>query len=337
MVFKLKPSIQITKGKYRDLLCEVQTQFVSFVPTSLTRFLKEYNGKIDLDALESKYKKSEFYDIYKEYLEYLIENKLLLFTSENKSVQRIKFEYVEKSTFNNMIIYLDFNSDFLNYEKINDIIIKCNIISLELRVINFVDIKKYLSFTTLLNSTYISNIHLVDTKNSVSKYNCQEILERCMKTNKITKFECTSDDIETFINKYGTYNINLKQGSIFDSKFDVKVDNSHANLRYISEALVRNVYFNNKLVIGYDGKIYNNEYLEGCCIGNIFDNNNKLDDKGSDLGIWRVTKGSIKKCKDCELRNLCLDRRTPVVNEKGKYYYASDCGYNLKEGKWDSL
>lgn len=104
MLFKLKPSVHITKGKYRDLLCEVQMQYLSFVPKSLTRFLNENNGKIDSDTLEAKYKKSEFYDIYLEYMEYLKGNKLLLFTSEITSVQKIRFEYVEKSTFNNMAI-----------------------------------------------------------------------------------------------------------------------------------------------------------------------------------------------------------------------------------------
>lgn len=60
-------------------------------------------------------------------MDYLISNRLLLFKSENKSVQKIKCEYVGKSTFNNMIIYLDFKCDLINYEKYKDIILKCNI------------------------------------------------------------------------------------------------------------------------------------------------------------------------------------------------------------------
>jgi len=70
-------------------------------------------------------------------------------------VQKIKCEYVGKSTFNNMIIYLDFKCDLINYEKYKDIILKCKH-QLELRVINLDEIEKYFRFTTLLYATFIS-------------------------------------------------------------------------------------------------------------------------------------------------------------------------------------
>lgn len=334
MLFKLKPSVHITKGKYRDLLCEIQTQYVSFIPQSLTKFLKQYDGKIDLETIETQYKATEYYDVYKEYMDYLKNNKLLIFTSENKSVQKIKFEYVEKSTFNTMIIYIDFKCDHISYEIYKDIIQKYDIISLEFRLLNLADIDKYLNFTSLLNNTNVSSIHLVDLQNCLSRDTCESILEKCIKTIKITKFECNSERTEIVQNKFGAYSITYKTNNILDARLNVKVENSHANLRFISESQVRNVYFNGKIVIGYDGKFFNDEFMEGKSFGHILDSNISKDSIGSEFDVFKISKCVIEKCKECELRNLCIDRRIPKLKENGGYYYDSDCGYDLEKGQW---
>jgi hypothetical protein len=98
-------------------------------------------------------------------------------------------------------------------------------------------------------------------------------------------------------------------------------------------------YFNRKLFIGSDGEIKNAPECSGI-YGYLKDISDKsiLTQIITSAGFqqyWHITKEKMSICKDCELREMCIDNREPTIKyENDTWGCSSHCSYNPYIAKW---
>lgn len=89
-----------------------------------------------------------------------------------------------------------------------------------------------------------------------------------------------------------------------------------------------------KLAISQDGKV------RPCIYSNIIVGDIREDDIEGILEklkeLWKITKDSVEKCKDCELRHVCFDCREMARRNGGKLFSAPHmCNYDPYKGTWN--
>ena len=260
---------------------------------------------------------------------------MLLFTTENNKIGDFNQRYKQEENFLNIILYVKNIKAFYEIINIAEIINILRIESLEIRITELFNIEEYFTLTKALLKTNLRYIHLVDCNNLISIKKCKEILLKCVKTLEISKFECSQEKLHTIKNSKGIYLIRQYRGKVFDKIYDINVNVHNVTAMCIAESNYYNIYFKGKLVIGLNGKIYNNESCKGNDFGSATELKcfKEIENNVQFSRFWGINKNLIEKCKDCELREICIDRRIPVEQDHS-FIYSYDCNYDLRSGKW---
>lgn len=322
----LKPTVYITVGKYRDCIIETFYRNTHVIPKPLTQFIVKYQKMYIKDILKI-YKNSEYFDICKEYISFLIKNELIINFSYISEFGKISLEYCEDRQFKGGIIYIDFDplaTDLdIMYHKIEQIGLKF----IEFRLLNYGNPKLFMTFLQKFLDISINFIHIVDLNDNLNENDCNEIFLSSIKVLKITQFLQVKDENIHFMVNNRMCHVSKKLGNYKDNQYDLLINDHNANLEFLTVTLAKNPYFFQKIFINQYGRFMESEFLE--------DNSLSPEMSVAKRSVHElITKSKIEKCKDCELRDICLDRRVPIFDGLN-YYYTTECGYDLKTGVWN--
>ncbi len=128
--------------------------------------------------------------------------------------------------------------------------------------------------------------------------------------------------------------ISLMTQEELDENRKIKLQNFRVNLESISESHFYNSFHNKRIYMDQYGNIKAAKAVNSCIKIDDLINDISLLGEESISGLWKISKNSIEKCKDCEFRHLCQDSRIPKKRKKGKYYYEEKCPYNPYTQKW---
>jgi radical SAM protein with 4Fe4S-binding SPASM domain len=177
----------------------------------------------------------------------------------------------------------------------------------------------------------------VNFTDDFTQENIRKIILDYPRINLITFFESEN-------NSYDDSSLNNGMGRVvftkktYNKKQVLKIRNENdltINIKFFTESLQKNVFFNKKVYLSAIGEIKNSPYSE-IVFGNIQENNLEQVINQDDFKIlWNVKKDSMDVCKDCELRYCCNDNRNPKQRNEDQWYFEEECNYNPYINKWD--
>lgn len=303
-----------TKGFNRTLIFDTLNANIHFMPNELYDFLVSNKFKIDDDNIEIL----EFFENLN--MTFSVKEKLKNnFSVMNKSFKQpyeILVSVIELSSFNSKSIYklisknnngkiCQFNFILSNYSSLESI-------KIMLQFINECESDSF-ELTILQSFKFYDEVYdmIKTTKKIITINNYSE--------EKINKFGNDAAN-NRFINNTDTFNLKICR-----------------DVQTFFESEHHHVYYNNKIFIGKNGEIKNTVECDY-----VFGNINKL--KTIDFSkiksnknftkYWNTKKKDTMICQMCEFRNLCVDNRLPLIDNKN-WYHEKECEYNPFISKWD--
>jgi hypothetical protein len=306
LAYKWGEEIQIVKGYNRICLYDLPRLDYSFAPKEIDQFIESFNSKL-VNVSES-------------------------------------FDSVQLSWFN---YFLDQEYIFKIPEKL------CyNFVSL--------NISEWEHPSILMNAILHENI-LDKSLMFIDELVCKQVLVICKDENSIGEILEEYFSITNFqrVDFFLTSPVNLERVAILHESYpilgevysnngfgdnkdkNINVSESpflNVSLEIYSESQKHNVYFNRKIYINQHGHIKNateSDVIFGK-INEILNINEfeKIIHSNEFQGYWFVNKDLIDACKDCELRNMCVDNRIPYQRSENEWYHKIECKYNPYISKW---
>lgn len=319
----------IIKGHIRDIIYDLNRSTYYYIPKELTNFINEINGRYieDINYLISRNL------VYEEYLSFLIEKEIVLMVNEKhyNGFTPLNLKYISPEIISSLIFIIENELSF-KFSFIVEFIEKMSVKTLTILVTlnHFLKLEEYLE---CLKGSTLCNIEILIK--SELNYNVSEF-NKLFYINHSLRLICffNSDKNETVYSDFPgrrffftSQNVNMKNIDFIDNSY------FHVNMKNYMESHSKNLFYNKKIILDSNGKLYADLSKERIIsdlseinydmIGDLFSNN-----------IWNISKNNIEVCKDCEHRYMCLDPRYPVQISRKKYYFNTECNYNPYIAKW---
>jgi SPASM domain peptide maturase of grasp-with-spasm system len=317
------------KGFKTGLIIDFQRKSFHRVPNQIIDYIEEYKNK-NLYELFFDFKNNK--DILKKYIQYFIDNELLIISDNLDVFPKIDTSFIRPFSLDvvcleivNFNIYTDFfkknTLDELGVKSLK-IIIKTNVIYNLIKILKVLENSKIQTITLFLK--YENEIELKIEK---LKHNNPRLME-------VIFFGC-DNPIKTGIDNFFYYDSLSLEKSLYKG-----VQNSNnfiLDLNVYIESLNYNFSFNRVLFIDEFGKIrrYISDTNNYGDVSKKNDLNNALINNEI-LDFWKVSKDKIEICKDCEYRYICSDGRIPFKerNEDIFYQHKVKCNYDPYKNEW---
>lgn len=322
------------KGFSRSAIYDLHRFDYDYIPNDLYDILTDDDGYIDCSKFYGIYKEDkESLNTFKEYVSFLLEKEYIFSLEGIKREHFPKIDYIYHypSLITNITININREAEFLKkiiYE-LNEL--NCNYVSLRITdIIDFQQLKKFVNhfkestvyFLEIILSYHSSlKIDVLTNLCNENKYIKKITIYRAIQNKKFNKRD---DNLGELIYTKKAYTVNNE-----DYKKDFFV-----NIRYFSEAISKNSFFNGKAYINDKGFISNSSSSEEI-FGNIkIDSLKEIIMKPEFQKYWSITKDNILICKDCEHRYMCFDKRIPLKSEDNLWRLEPECEYNPYNNNW---
>ena len=334
-VYILHANCIVIKGHTRTSICDLQRNKVYLVANSLARLfdnnrILRYNKILVELAEEDK-------NTFNEYLDFLLENELVLSCSENvaKLFKRLPDKWLFPSKISNCII--DIKTDLHFNKGILDQLISIQCYHIQYRFFRRSDVTEIVGIFSIIESSPLKSVEIIlpFSQESINVESMSALLMRYKKIGKIIIYNYTSDQILLNARPGVGYLLGMSQ-QIDDQTHCgiVNADYFSINIPTYTESLKYNTCLNRKISIDIAGNIKNCPSMERS-FGNIRDTTlaEAIEEPGY-KAFWKVTKDEITKCKDCEFRHICTDCRAYIEHPEDAYSAPLKCGYDPYTCEW---
>lgn len=310
--------LHIVDGYNRSIIHDFTRNKYYLIPKEWSRIISVFEKKINLNDLH-EYIKSTKKSYLKELLEFLQSNEMIFDVDLNRidDFPSLNLRYETPSNLDAISIDLSENniSNFIkllsdnkfDYTRTFRIFISNQISLTEIKaVFELLKSRPPGMFTIYINEKY-------------KKYS----LEKHLKNHGICILEYSKNTFNDLVNHYTT------SFPIYKTK-----------MSQVSEAQNYNSFFNKSIFITKSGEITvafdskSGIYCLEDLISERITIKELLKDRNFTI-LWNVKKDSIEICKDCELRYICIDSRTPQKNND-TWSYETSCSYNPYISLWDN-
>jgi hypothetical protein len=313
--------VKLSKGYTRSALIDIGRNTFYFIPNGLVKIIDRYNRKDNIDFLDN-YKK-KYIEEFKEWYDFLVSKDLVF------EVTYSQIEYFEQLSnsfdypfdIQNITILLNNkNKEYIKKifdEKFHAITRNVGIVVADEVSLDFLGSL----IKTIHNEDFLVAVQLI-------------VKEEMMSYGKIL-LEAIPNG---FMNiRYSS--IPIEKGYFETSAYKGQWVKLSPNMLLYNEIQHYHPYFNKKLFIGGEGEIKcapESEEIHGFLkdirtveqLRNIISSN-------SFQRYWNITKNKICICKDCEMRNMCVDNRIPIMQyANGDWQCKGNCNYNPYVAKW---
>jgi hypothetical protein len=320
-MFTFFETIKLTEGHIRSTLLDLQRGVFNFIPNGLAKIIRKYNKKeneLFLSLFHKRY--PEDYDNWFNFLkqeEYIFEiNSSYL---KNFGLLSDMYEYPFLAQNITILLTEDNYNDLLCFfrQEIHSITRNIGVVVIE-------DISEKTLMTLLrsiINKNFVVHIRLLlSSKGNIS----QKTLDDAFK----------EDIINVQRVEYNIY------GDYFESKqYKEQWVKLCTNKDLYNEIQHHHPYFNKKLFIGGKGEIKcapESKDIHGFLRDiRTIEQLRSIVSSDSFQKYWNITKDKICICKDCEMRNMCVDNRLPIKqSDNGLWQCKEYCNYNPYIAKW---
>ena len=338
MQYKLFANCVPVRGANRGIICDLQRRTYVFVPNSLIALFNS-ESILDIDLVNSELD-VESIDVFEEYVTMLKSQEFIfeITDSDKKLFPGLDLSWDFPAQISNMIIdikeYLpyDFNLLVKQIEEVN-----CRY--LQIRSFELIQFETLKHIVDSINGSLIRAIDIVipDVGNILIM---TEILDWVARNKKIRTLtfhsSATTQLLAEASHGFGTVMSITERitsvthcGNIHPTYFSPSIET-------FTEAQSHNSCLNRKLAIDPEGNIKNCPSLPET-FGNIA--HTRLLDvamSGAVMRYWSISKDSIKICRDCEFRYICIDCRAYLDDPNDIHSKPLKCGYNPYNSKWEN-
>ncbi|CAM1356384.1 grasp-with-spasm system SPASM domain peptide maturase [Tenacibaculum ascidiaceicola] len=323
------------KGFRRSIIYDLTRFEYQFIPNSLYDILNNFNGK-SINFIKEKYK--DHGSTIDEYFNFLLENDYIFFCKEKeiKRFPKLNYTWDYPGEISNCIFEIedsfsiDIKTLITNLKSLG-----CNHIHLFYKTSLF-EMDQLINIISIINRSPFKSIEIsipFDKDININLFNifCQGNLNVSEVNFYNSPYEKKSRLKNT--NTRLTYQPHNKYLSDKKETF-----NFHVDMNLFMESQKHNTFFNRKLIVSslgfFTNSIKNNRHkwwLHKDSLTKVIHTDKFREN-------WFSNKDSIKICKDCEFRYMCVDNRTPVKDDKkNEWYFDTKCSYNPYEAKWDVI
>ena len=268
-------------------------------------------------------------DIYKEYADFLLENKLAT-QSETGTDLKLKGAYKPEFAYPSKIsncIFINPGLDIFRMSFINKLNISAIFLIFERETLQ----EELCAILQEIDQTGITHIEMVLNHDSVA---LEKLLETVGRNKRIVRIFCPGS-IDEVIQAEGMQKIIRTVRRV---EYCCDINSSalcYSNLHF-TESQHHNTCLNRKLCIDKDGYIKNCPYMNHH-FGHISNTNiEEVVQLPEFQQWWHIKKDEIDVCKDCEFRHMCTDCRALIKDPGNVYSQPSKCTYNPYICKWAS-
>lgn len=334
--FLLYPTVFLTKGYNRALICDTERQKYFLIPHLLYDILnnnsvRKISSAIDLYSDNN----SEHINIISDYFKFLFDNDLMFFTENRDIYKSPELIYDYPGYISNCVIDISDNcldNIILLLSQIDEILCR----SLQIRLFSQIDIIDLKTIAQYTEGTVLEWIeYCIPYSNRVNLESLKDLFLNNERLRLIVVYGYLADEIIWEKTHGGGRITGIKQ-NIDSSKHCGVVNPAYfsTDLTAISESNNFNSCLNRKLGIDIKGNIKNCPSMPET-FGNI--NNTPLAEAINKQGFkkyWDITKDKIHVCKDCEFRYICTDCRAYVEVPEDIFSKPFKCGYNPYISEW---
>lgn len=320
---------KFVKGFSRGIVYDLNREKFNYIPLELVDFIKFINGKTHLEVLSySKLSK----EIINEYLQFIVDNEYAFLIPEPlfSSFPTLNSNFDLPGSLDTVVLLLD---NFVNFDLgyYLDKFTSNGCRSVILCVLTSFSNEQWEEVIETINFSNIRDVQIVcdyiDDKNNV-------ILESIAYLpfvpssfviynapyQKVIKVNSIHDEKELSIGYYTCQDLSFKF-------LNVDIDYFHVNVSNFTESRKYNLFFNRKLFIDNNGKMFHDYNFE-----------HEVTSKIDDLSIFENTFAKQNKdtdiiCSKCEYRYMCIDPRVPLL--EGSMSLGSKCNFNPFICKWE--
>jgi SPASM domain peptide maturase of grasp-with-spasm system len=333
MKIKFYEDCLLSKGYNRSVIVDTTRGKLEAIPNSLYHFIKE-NDTLSINEIKNKYS-SEDQVIVDEYLDFLLKDEYAFLVDEQfvKNFPKINMAWDLPSQISNVIIVFKAGKWIENINKIVFLLESINCQDVEIRFKDSVQEEEINNLLDYFKKSRVNSIILIIPYLDFTDF-IYEILSNQLRLEQIILYNSPKGK-DIF---FKTNQIKVSTKKIEDLFAINNINQFLPNMMLYMESLYHHSYFNRKLYIDYKGEIKNAP--EGnFVLANISDFKS-LEDirlflKNDQLTkYWDIKKEDCDVCKDCELKNICVDNRLPIKREDNTFYFEKECAYNPYISKW---
>ncbi len=319
------------KGASRSCIYDLGRNTYQLIPNALYELLVTDEGKKISDIIEQH----DNHPVIIEYLEFLLTSEFIYLCDkkELKRFPKLTHKYLSPDHITNAILIRDQKSNF-DFKTIINQLEELGCKHIQLIITEDINIEILKSLIDHTNKSILQAIDVtIPWKNNDD---IQNIIELNKQNKRLKRVYFYNADHNEIINKEELDILILK-----NSKEDIITNSSpdpsyfRVNMTLFNESLGYNSFFNRKLIIDEKDNIKRTlDQKDTKIFGNI--TSTKIKEIINDEGFrkyWNVNKDSIKTCKDCEFRHMCVDTRTPI-HENQEWHYEKKCSYDPYTNTW---
>lgn len=327
-LFHVFPSCKIVMGTNRSAIYDLQRHDYDYIPNELAKILISCNNNTIEDVLSTTNKKD--HETIYEYFDFLEKKEYIFYsTLSKKYFPEIRENFDTPFYIEQLIVEFSGQARFLG--KLLNIVDKYSIKTLVLKIYYKIDI---LDILKIFENSSVRQVELHFESKFLSREEVEHLVEIENRISLILFYQNDPDDHYYTIGKkclvtsdWTTINNDSK---IFLENFFV-----NSPLYFVSKNY-NNVYYR-RVYINAEGyyKLNNNSELN---FGSIFKISiEELFSNEEYTKYWFIIKDKIIKCKDCEYRYMCLDKRIPEKTNQNEFKFKDECNYDNINSKWSYL
>ncbi|MDL2144867.1 MULTISPECIES: grasp-with-spasm system SPASM domain peptide maturase [Flavobacterium] len=322
------------KGISRSIICDTKNNNFYFIPNGLYDILEAYNGKT-IEEIKKDFK-YQYDEIINDYFDFLIDNKLVFFSSNPDLFPKMSTRWDSPSLITNIII--DYDDILHNFYALVPQFetLKCSYIQLRFyKNISLAYIKSTAEILKKEKSRIVSIDFILPYYESFDFDEVNKILLENRRIHSIIIFNSPYNKSYNALRQKMGYLTLVKRNVINEKHCGIiNKEYFYSNIKLFSESQHYNTCLNKKLSIDKEGNIKNCPSMS-LSFGNIKDTMlEKALNHENFKKYWNITKDQIAVCKDCEFRHICTDCRAYIEEPNDMYSKPLKCGYDPYSNKW---
>lgn len=332
---KLFASCLPVKGASRSIICDLQTNTIEYIPNSLFDLLGKFDSLCVGDLLN--FYGVQHAGIVSEYLDFLLDHEFAFYCSKTElnHFPSINLDYQSAGILQNAIVELS-AFDETSFLKIADQLSKLQCRAIEIRIFEKNSVDSLGRIISILDATYISDIHLKFVDDDFS-FDCLAFLfEKSIKLRTLIAGSSKQNkNYSGFAGPFSQIVFTVTKVHLATNCGCFEKYSFITNIDFFTESQKYNTCLNKKVSIDIQGNVKNCPSMTHS-FGNINDTT-ILDilDKTELKAKWQINKDVIEVCKYCEFRYICMDCRAYLDNPSNDHSKPLKCGYNPYTGEWD--
>lgn len=315
--FHLFSNIFICYGDKKNILVDIQRKKIFHLTKLMTNILNGEFGNSWQEVSSSITIDQNF----KDYIEFLESNEIIFYSEGYDFFPAIKAKYFHSQFRLNLILK---SFSILDISKISQ-----KLLSLSFSHLTIIFDDEELSKSQFHRLLELSKALNSDTFNLI--INCKvefvldhEVFKNYKRLISLSFFKSESNKDESVTMGHWKIPVMYYRFDFDSTEFDTNISIRNIDFSFFFQSQNTNVYWNNLIEINLEGQFL----INGKKTPFEFNSDNDLNNYIELIkGFSSISKYKIEVCRDCQYKNICLDRRIPFLKDD-KYILNGDCGYN---------